>query len=192
LILQVNMKIRDNIVMTSSSTAKPRLSPVSTSEYQTLLRLARALHRQCPSWTLNPTALAHEALIKIHAWPNLPSSDDPHFLALAARAMRQLLVDGVRRKLYAKHGGGLRFVPLTERAGKTALSPVEFLDLNRALDELADLNPRHALAVEYTVFFGHTVEEAAAILKVAPKTIQRDLRAANAWLASRVRNGGEK
>ena len=165
---------------------------VSAQEYESLLHLARILHRRCPSWTLNPTALAHEALIKIHAWPNLPGSDDPHFVAIAARAMCQLLVDCVRRKLIGKHGGGLKFVPLTEDAANTTLTPLEFLDLNRALDELAAMNPRHALAVEYTTFFGHTLDETSVLLKVTTKTVQRDLRVASAWLATRVRNGAEK
>lgn len=187
-----NTNLPDAEAIHENKSATPRLPSVSTEEYQTLLRLARALHRRCPSWTLNPTALAHDALIKVHAWPNLPSSDDPRFFALAARAMRQLLVDAARRKLYAKHGGGLKFVPLTEGAGKVAFSPVEFLDLNRALDELAELNSRHALAVELTEFFGHTLENAAAILRVAPKTVQRDLRTAHAWLACRIRGGGVK
>ena len=169
-----------------------RFPSISTKEYQSLLRLARALHRRCPSWTLNPTALAHEALIKIHAWSNLPDSNDPYFAAIAARAMRQLLVDAVRKKLHGKHGGGLKFVPLTERAAKSTLTPFEFLDLNRALDELATMNPRHALAVEYTTFFGHTLDETAALLNVTTRTVQRDLRMANAWLATRVRNGAEK
>lgn len=168
----------------------PRPLPsISDREYETMLHMARALHWRCPSWTLNPTALVHEALIKVHGWPDLPPSDDPLFMALVARAMRQLLVDAVRKKLMVKHGFGLRFVQLTERAGKTSLSPVEFLDLNRALDQLAVMNPRHALAIDYVTFFGHTVEEAAARLKVAPRTVQRDLRAASAWLASRVANG---
>jgi RNA polymerase sigma factor (TIGR02999 family) len=175
-----------------NDSAQAQFPPVSTQEYQTLLRLARALHWRCPSWTLNPTALAHEALIKVHAWPSLPDPNDPHFRAIAARAMRQILVDAVRKKLHDKHGGGLKFVPLTERSAKTTLSPIEFLDLNRALDELANMNPRHALAIEYTTFFGHTLEETAALLNVTTRTVQRDLRAASAWLASRVRHGTEK
>jgi RNA polymerase sigma factor (TIGR02999 family) len=168
----------------------PRAIPsVSSDGYAALLRMSRAVHRRCPSWTLNPTALLHEALIKIHSWPKLPVSDDPHFMALTARAMRQLLVDEVRKKAQSKRGGGLKFVPLTDGARETTLSPAEFLDLNRALDELAEMNARHALAIEYTAFFGYTVEEAAALLKVSAKTVERDLRAANAWLASKVTAG---
>jgi RNA polymerase sigma factor (TIGR02999 family) len=163
-----------------------RIPPLTSEEYEALLRMARALHWRCPSWTMNPTALLHEAMIKVHAWPKLPPSGDPHFTALAARAMRQLLVDEVRKRLQSKRGGGARFVPLTEGMALASLSPVEFLDLNRALDELAEMNPRHAQAIEYTSFFGYTNEETASLLNVSPKTVERDLRAANAWLASKV------
>jgi RNA polymerase sigma factor (TIGR02999 family) len=169
-----------------------RIPAVSGEEYEALLRMARSLHWRCPSWTMNPTALVHEALIKVHAWPKLPPSDDPHFMALAARVMRQLLVDEVRKRLQSKRGGGARFVPLTESIGRASLSPIEFLDLNRALDDLAEMHPRHALAIEYTSFFGNTIEETAALLKVSARTVERDLRAANAWLASRVAASAEK
>ncbi len=172
-----------------SQPAQSRIPSISGDEYKTLLQMARALHWRCPSWTLSPTALVHEALIKIHAWPDLPPSDDPHFMPLAAVAMWQVLVDSARRKLGVKNGGGLKFVPLTERARRTTLGPVEFLDLNRALDELIQMNPRHAFVVIYTSWFGSTAEEIAAMLKVSAKTVQRDLRAANAWLASRVNTG---
>lgn len=165
---------------------------MSADEYKTLLRMARALHRRCPSWTTSPTALVHEVLIKIHAWPGLPPAGDPHFMALATRAMRQVLVDAARKRLEVKKGGGIKFVPLTERAQRTTLSPVEFLDLNRALDELVKMNARHALIVEYTIYYGYTLEETAEMLKLSTKTVQRDLRAANAWLASRVNGGAER
>lgn len=176
----------------TNETRPPRFPAVSEQEYEKLLRMAAALHWRCPSWTLNPTALVHSALLKLHAWPNLPPSNDPHFMAVAARAMRQILVDRARKRLNVKHGGELRFVPLTEQAGTSELSPVEFLDLNRALDELAEMNSRHAQVFEYMTFWGYTVEQAAALLGVAARTIQRDIRVANAWIASRVRNGAEK
>ena len=165
---------------------------ITEHQYSDLVRMARALHWRCPSWTLTPSALTHEALIKLHLWQDLPPANDPHFMAVAARAMRQLLVDAVRKKLYAKHGFGLVFVPLTERAGKEGMTPVEFLDMNRALDELEEMSSRQALAVQYTTFFGYTVDETAAMLGVSGRTLQRDLRAAYAWLLSRVTSGKEK
>ncbi|MBT9332643.1 ECF-type sigma factor [Paracidobacterium acidisoli] len=175
-----------------SQSAPPRIPSLSGDEYKAMLRMAESLHRRCPSWTLSPTALVHEVLIKVHAWPGLPPSSDPHFMALAARAMRQVLVDAARKKLEVKKGGRLKFVPLTERAQRTTLSPVEFLDLNQAMDELAKMNARHGFVVTYTSWFGYTIEEVAEMLKVSTKTVQRDLRAANAWLASRVSGTPEK
>ena len=154
--------------------------------------MAHALHWRCPSWTLNPTALTHEALLKLRGWQGLQSAGDTHFKAVVARAMRQLLVDAVRKKFNVKHGFGLKFVPLTERAGKVGMTSVEFLDMNRALDELDGVNPRQAQAVVYSTFFGHTVEEIAALFQVSPRTVQRDLRTANAWLVSRIGSGGGK
>lgn len=180
---------RDSEALSVRPSAQLRIPPVSSDEYKALLRMARALHWRCPSWTMSPTALVHEVLLKVCAWPGLPSPGDPHFMALAARAMRQVLVDAARRKLQVKNGGGLKLAPLTERARKTTLSPVEFLDLNRALDELTAMNSRHALVVEYASYYGYTIEETAAMLKVSTKTVQRDLRAANAWLASRLNTG---
>lgn len=169
-----------------SQLANPGIPPVSSDEYRALLRMAEAIHRRCPSWTLSARALLHEALIKVHAWPGLPPSDSLHFMALMARVMRQVLVDAARKKLGIKNGGRLKFVPLTEGAQHTTLSPVEFLDLDRALDQLEQMNLRHALVVAYTSWFGYTAEEVAATLEVSAKTVQRDLRAANAWLASRL------
>lgn len=165
---------------------------ISEKEYRDLVQMARALHRRCPSWTLTPTALTHEALLKLQAWPGMPPPGQTHFMAVAARAMRHLLVDAVRKKLYTKHGFGLKFVPLTERAGKVGMTAVEFLDMNRALDKLDEISPRQAQAVIYSNFFGHTVEEIAALLEVSSRTVQRDLRTANAWLASRIGSSGEK
>jgi ECF sigma factor len=128
--------------------SRPHIPKISSEEYKTLLRKATALHWRCPSQTISPTALVHELLITVHAWPDLPAPEDPHLTALAARAMRQILVDTARRKLQVKNGGEVKFAPLAEPARKTALSPIEFLDLNRALDELAQMNPRHPLVVE--------------------------------------------
>lgn len=172
--------------------AQPRIPTVSGDQYKMLLRIARALHRRCPSWTLSPSAVVHEALLKVQAYSDLPPGDDLHFMALMARVMRHVLVDAARKRLGVKNGGRLKMVPLTEGARHTALNPVEFLDLNRALDELEKMNQRHLLAVVYTSWFGYTAEEVAAILKVSAKTVQRDLRAANAWLASRLSAAAEK
>jgi RNA polymerase sigma factor (TIGR02999 family) len=170
-----------------------RLFPsVTPEQYEVLKRMARALHRRCPSWTLTRTALVHEALIKLQAWPNLPPVTDNRFMAVATLAMRQLLVDAVRKKLQVKRGFGLSFVTLTTRVGQASMTPVEYLDLDRALDELEQMNARHAQAFVYTAFFGYTIDETAELLKVTPRTVQRDLRASSAWIASRLSGGKDR
>ena len=172
----------------STSRQFPSISP---EQYDELKRIAWALHRRLRVRNLTRTALVHDALIKLHGWAKLPPPNDPRFKGLVAQAMRHVLVDAVRRSLCAMHGGGIKHVTLTDRVGKDMMPPVEFLDVNRALDELAELNPRQADAFVYVNFFGYTVEEAAIQLDVVSRTVQRDLRAVSAWLVSRVRKAEE-
>jgi len=164
---------------------------ISPEQYRELKQIAWALHRRLPIRNLTRTALVHDALIKLHAWSKLPPPDDPGFKGRVVQAMRHVLVDAVRKSLCAMHGGGMKHVTLTDRVGKDMMPPVEFLDMNRALDELAEVNARQADAFVYMKFFGYTLEETAALLKVASRTVQRDLRVASAWLASRVGKGKE-
>jgi RNA polymerase sigma factor (TIGR02999 family) len=161
---------------------------ISPEQYDELKRIAWALHRRLPVRNLTRTALVHDALIKLHAWSKLPPTDDPRFMGLVVQAMRHVLVDAVRKSLCAMHGGGVKNVTLTERVGRVMMPPVEFLDVNRALDELVEVNARQADAVVYMRFFGYTLEETATQLKVTSRTVQRDLRVASAWLANRVHN----
>jgi len=176
-----------------SEPEQPGIPPLSADQRKMLLKIAEAVHKRYPSFTLSPTDVMHEALLKVRAYSSLPPADEPHFMNLMARVMRQVLVDAARKKFgNNKNGKKRQFVPLTDRVLRTSLSPVEFLDLNRALDELEQMEPRHVLAVEYTSWFGYTPEEVAPMLKVSPRTVRRDLRAANAWLASRINPVTEK
>ncbi len=172
-------------------TASNEFVSISQEQYVELKRIAWVLHRRMPVRNLTRTALVHDALIKLHAWSKLPPPEDPRFKGLVAQAMRHVLVDSVRKSLCAMHGGGVKQVTLTERVGKVMMPPIEFLDLNRALDELAEASERQADVIVFMKFFGYTLEETAAQLKVASRTVQRDLRVASAWLASRVRKGRE-
>ena len=176
-----------------SKPAQPRIPPLSSSQHKMLLQIAEAVHKRYRSWTLSPAAVMHEALLKVQAYSNLPPTDDPHFMRLMACVMRQVLVDAARKKYGSNKNGRKReFVPLTDRMQQTTLNPVEFLDLNRALDELEQMDPRHVIAVEYTSWFGYTAEEVAAMLEVSPRTVRRVLRASHAWLASRLNVTAEK
>lgn len=130
------------------------------------------------------TELVNEAFLKLDSLSVEPT-DRLHFLALAARAMRQVLVDQARARLRDKRGAGLRPVTLVTRelAGDTVVS-LDVLDLEKALIELESLDQRKASAIELSYFGGLTDYEVAEALSVSSATIKRDLRTARAWLAT--------
>jgi RNA polymerase sigma factor (TIGR02999 family) len=160
--------------------------------YEELRRLAIAVKGNDPAATLNPTALVHEAWLKLANSPRLPSTSQLHFKRIAARAMRQLLVESARRRhSYKRCGDGqIAFVAFQENMGLPASSAEDVLRIDSALDELARLNPRQALMVESRFFGGLEVGETAQLLEVSEATILRDWRAVKAWLASELRVGG--
>lgn len=153
--------------------------------YDELHRLAGGFMRgQRPGHTLRPTALVAEAYEKLAgAAPDL--ADRVHFFAVAARVMRQILVDHARERAADKRGGGARPATLDE-AIAAADRPNELLDLDRALDELATFDERRARAVELHYFGGLTHPEVAEVMGVHVNTVARDLRLAEAWLHSKL------
>ncbi len=160
--------------------------------YEELRRLASAVRMNDRSVTLNSTALVHEAWLKLRSSPHLAEKDVPHFKAIAARAMRQVLVDAARKRLASKRGAGeVTFVQLDEFSAHAITSDNELLGLNSALDQLEQLNSRQARVVECRFFGGLNVAEAAGILGVSESVIERDWRAARAWLANTIRSGAE-
>jgi RNA polymerase sigma factor (TIGR02999 family) len=107
-----------------------------------------------------------------------------HFLGVAARAMRQVLVDAARRRLAQKRGGGDDWlVTLDDRAHAAPIRPAELVALDAALEQLAELDPRRARVVEHRFFAGLTTRETAEVLGISTGTVERDWRAARAWLA---------
>jgi RNA polymerase sigma factor (TIGR02999 family) len=157
--------------------------------YQDLRRLARAqLARRRGDQTLATTALVHEVYVRFAERSSLSLVDRQHFLALAARAMRQILVDHVRRKLAAKRGAGLPLpLPVTDAATPPAVT-VDLLALDRALDELAALNPRQARVVELRFFAGLEFDEIAELLGVSSRTAKRDWHHARLFLHHSLRS----
>jgi len=146
--------------------------------------------RADPSATLNPTALVHEAWMKLASSPGFAATSRLHFKRIAARAMRQLLIEAARRRSSQKRGGGPAvFVTFDEALGQPVSGEEDLLKLDAALEELARLNPRHAVMVESRFFGGLEVSETAALLEVSEATILRDWRAAKAWLAHELRQG---
>ncbi|MBK9062706.1 MAG: sigma-70 family RNA polymerase sigma factor [Acidobacteria bacterium] len=147
-------------------------------------RARRALAKERRGHTLQPTALVHEAYMRLVDQSRVPWQDRFHFYAVSARAMRQVLVDHARRRLADKRDGGKTFVPLS-RAGDEAATPPPSLDvlaLDQALERLASLDPRQAKLVELRVYGGLTIDEAAEALEVSAATVSRDWRHAEAWL----------
>lgn len=162
------------------SGALERLLPLV---YDELRRLAEIqLRGERAGHTLQPTALVHEAYMKL-AGGDLSISDRAHFLAIASRAMRQALVDHARRRDRAKRGGGLRPVTLTGGSWSEALDLDELLALDAALEEL---EPRQRQVVEGRFFGGMTEDEVASVLGVTRRTVRRDWVKARAWLYRRL------
>jgi len=154
--------------------------------YEELRRLAARVRLGDPSVTLNTTALVNEAWLKLAASPRFASTSRLHFKRIAARAMRQLLVEAARRRTAGKRGAGAVVVAL-EDAGEIASNASEMLALDAALEQLARISPRQAALVEARFFGGFDIAETAELLQLSEATVQRDWRAAKAWLARELR-----
>ncbi len=165
-----------------------------SATYEELRRLAAAVRRDDPAATLNPTALVNEAWLKLALSSGLAAASPLHFKRIAARAMRQVLVEAARRRRAEKRGGPDAVVvtfddALDGVADRTAVCD-ELLALDAALDDLARLEPRQAAMVESRFFGGLDVPQIAALLGVSEATVLRDWRAARAWLACELRRDG--
>lgn len=156
--------------------------------YEELRRLASTVKRGDPSNTLSPTALVNEAWLKLAKSPALRAESPLHFKRIAARAMRQLLIEAARRRNAQKRGDGeVIFVAFDEVVSQSPSSEKELLNIDAALSELATVDPRQAELVESRFFGGLEFREIAALLEVSEATVMRDWRAARAWLAQRLR-----
>jgi RNA polymerase sigma factor (TIGR02999 family) len=156
--------------------------------YEELRRLASTVKRGDPSATITPTALVNEAWLKLAGSPELASTSPLHFKRIAARAMRQVLVEAARRRSAEKRGGGdVAFVTFDDALAQPVTASHDLLALDAALEELARLNPRQAQMVESRFFGGLEVSETATLLGVSEATVLRDWRAARAWLARELR-----
>jgi RNA polymerase sigma factor (TIGR02999 family) len=156
--------------------------------YEELRRLAaRQLRRERRDHTLQATELVHEAFLRL-AGADADWRDRAHFLAVAARAMRRVLVDHARARQRQKRSGGSLFVTLDTSVGtpKGEAQVTDIIALDRALRELEEHDPRKARAIELCLFAGLTGPEAATALGVSEPTVRRDLRMARAWLTTRL------
>jgi RNA polymerase sigma factor (TIGR02999 family) len=151
--------------------------------YEELRRLASSVRSGDPSMTLSPTALVNEAWLKLAESPSFASTSLTHFKRIAARAMRQVLIEAARRRNADKRGGGAAVVTFDDALHDRATGADELLALDAALDELARIHPRQALMVESRFFGGLDVPETAELLGISEATVLRDWRVAKAWLA---------
>ena len=164
--------------------ALDRLFPLVHDDLRTIA--ARLLRHEAPGHTLQPTDLVHEAYLRLAGGPSATPEDRAHFLAIAARAMRHLLVDHARRRRAAKRGGGASPVRITNEQVGVDLSFDELLALDDALERLGELDPRLRQVVECRFFGGLTEPETAQALGVTTRTVQRDWARARAWLYSEL------
>jgi RNA polymerase sigma-70 factor (ECF subfamily) len=156
--------------------------------YPELKRMAIGrMARERKDHTLQPTALVNEAFLRL---PSTEASvrDRAHFLAVAANAMRHVLVDHARARLSGKRGSGKK-EPLDERLAYDPQRPEDMMDLDRALERLEAMNPRQARVVEMRYFGGLTEAQIAEVLRVSSRTVKRDWEIARAWLYGELASG---
>lgn len=168
------------------------LDDLFSATYEELRRLAAAVRRGDPSATLSPTALVNEAWLKLRESPHLARASRVHFKRIAARAMRQVLIEAARRRQADKRGGGAALVTFDETVHEAATCADDLLALDEALRDLAKVQPRQATLVESRFFGGLDVAETAELLDISESTVLRDWRAAKAWLAQELREGSEQ
>ena len=160
--------------------------------HQDLRELARGelLHERS-NHTLAPTALVHEAFLRLHGSAPLRWQNRAHFFGAAARAMRRVLVDHARARHRRKRAGALAAVALCgEEAAPTAVPPVDLLALDEALERLGTLDPRMVQVVELRFFAGLAVAEIARLLGVSAATVSSDWKIARMWLHRELDQGG--
>ncbi|HTO89995.1 MAG TPA: sigma-70 family RNA polymerase sigma factor [Candidatus Sulfotelmatobacter sp.] len=146
------------------------------------------LRRERPGHTLQATALAHEAFIRLMSQRQVTWQNRAHFMGLVAQAMRRVLADYARRHRAQKRGGGQ--APVALDSGDIADSrDLAADDLDTALEDLAQLEPRQARVVEMRFYGGLSIEETAEVLGTSPATVKRDWAVARAWLHRELRGG---
>ncbi len=163
------------------------LDKLFSATYEELRRLASSVRRRDPKTSLSPTTLVNEAWLKLANGINGQVLSELHFKRIAARAMRQVLVEAARRKSAARRGGNLVLVTFDDGVESTNSGSDEVLALDEALTELGRVNPRQASMIESRFFGGLGIPETARLLNVSEATVLRDWRAARAWLSREMR-----
>ena len=169
--------------------ALDQLLPLVNDE---LRRLARNyLRRESPGHTLQPTALVNEAYLRLIDQKQVQWQNRAHFFGIAAQLMRRILVDHARRHAYAKRGGGAIQVSFDEGMAVTEAKAAELLAVHEALEQLTKLDERKGRIVVLRFFGGLSLEEVAEVLSISSPTVQREWRAAKAWLHRILTEGND-
>ena len=157
--------------------------------YRELRQIAGQLMKfEAPGRTIQPTALVHEAYLRLIDVDKADWQDRAHFFAVASQMMRRILVDAARKRGAAKRGGQAARVELDEIADLSGERGSELIALDDALERLAGMDPRKARVIELRFFGGLSVAETAAVLQVSEDTVTRDWRLARAWLKAEMQN----
>lgn len=165
--------------------AREALVPLVYSELRRIAR--RHLWREHPGHTLESAALVHEAYLRLIGQRSPPWQNRAHFFGVAARLMRQILVDHARNRLAAKRGAGVPRLSLDAQVASPHQHEVDLVALDDALDRLAALDPRQGRIIELRFFAGLSIEETALVLGISPATVKREWTTARAWLLRELR-----
>ena len=157
--------------------------------YKELRKIAAAMmRRERPDHTLQPTAVVHEAFIRLMDGEQARFENRAHFFAIAARSMRRVLVDHARRRLADKRGGEPLQVELEEGIALTPVQSAEVLGLDQALDRLELMDARQAQIVEMHYFAGNAVAEIAHVFQISERTVKRELQTARLFLKQQLQS----
>jgi RNA polymerase sigma factor (TIGR02999 family) len=166
-----------------------QLAPLVESELHRLAQ--RYLRQERPGHTLQPTALVNEAYLRLLDWKNVDWQNRAHFMGMAATMMRRILVDHARHHSFLKRGGEAIKVSLDAEQIVSSERDPDLIALDEALTRLAEIDARKSQVIELRFFGGLSVEEAAEVMKISPRTVKREWSLAQAWLHCEL-TGGEK
>ncbi len=158
--------------------------------YDELRKLAQwQLRGERPDHTLSATALVHEAYLKLVDQDQVTWQNRAHFFAIAAQAMRRILINYAQSRMAQKRGGGEPVVTFNEELMQAEAKAEDLLALDEALNKLESLSPRQSQIVEYRFFGGLNHQEIAEVLKMSEPTVRREWRLARAWLSRELKDG---
>ncbi len=168
--------------------AEAKLYPLVYEQLRALAK--KRMSRERANHTLRPTELVNEAYLRMQS-AEIDFHDRTHFYAVAAQVMRRILCDHARARLAGKRGGGLEKISLEESPQFAVDRPEQLVDLDHALDRLAQWSPRQSKVVEMHVFGGLTFDEIGEVMELSGRTVMRDWNVARAWLYRQMRKARE-